>query len=206
MDNDLDDARYAVYLIPPYHVARAVTEIHQMLQKQFGFAAAARFQVHATVKGFFEAREGPLASLIDSLDKVFARQRRFPVNFCGLHRDSLGLGLDISCLGQGPNSELMALRNQVWDAVRPFVAPDCAFTRQEGGRPFAPHITLAFRDIPTAMQDQVLDYLQDAPLPSEPFMAHRFQLLAFQSQDWEGPWEQTLSWRLIKSWQVASCQ
>ncbi|MBC8264836.1 MAG: hypothetical protein H8E47_12005 [Anaerolineales bacterium] len=39
------NSRFAVYLIPPYKVARAVAEIHQMLRKQFGFIAADQFQV-----------------------------------------------------------------------------------------------------------------------------------------------------------------
>ena len=50
----LDQFRYAVYLIPPYDVARRVTEVHTILRKQFGFTAADKFQIHATLKGFFK--------------------------------------------------------------------------------------------------------------------------------------------------------
>jgi 2'-5' RNA ligase len=76
---------------------------------------------------------------------------------------------------------------------------DAALATQQ---PFPAHITLAFRDFRTAIQAHVLDYLQDVPLPNEPFLAQNFHLLEFSSNDWLGSWEQTLTWRLLKSWQV----
>jgi hypothetical protein len=33
-------------------------------------------------------------------------------------------------------------------------------------------------------------------------VADTFHFLEFSSQDWEGDWEQTLTWRLLKSWRV----
>ncbi len=195
-------SRFAIYLIPPYNVARAVTEIHQMLRKQFGFIAADRFQVHATIKGFFKKTPGPLGPLVERLDAVFAAQRPFTVEFSGFRRDSGGIGLNVSRIGEELNPEMMSLRERVVDAVRPFIAPDCDFVEEDLGIPFAAHITLAFRDIPPSMQDDVLDYLRETPLPSEPFTADTFHFLEFFSQDWEGDWEQTLTWRLLKSWRI----
>jgi 2'-5' RNA ligase len=199
---DYTDSRFAVYLIPPYGVARAVAEIHRMLRKQFGFIAADQFQVHATIKGFFKKVPGPLEPLVERLDGVFAAQRPFTVHFSGLGRTSIGLGLGISRIGEELNPEMMALRERVVDAVRPFIAPDCDFVEEDLGQPFWAHITLAFRDIPPTMQDEVLDYLREAPLPTEPIIADTFHFLKFFSQDWEGDWEQTLAWRLLKSWRV----
>ena len=195
-------SRFAVYLIPPYEVARAVAEIHQMLRKQFGFIAADQFQVHATIKGFFKKTPGPLEPLVERLDAAFAVERSFTVHFNGIGSTSIGMGLDISRIGEELNPEMMALRERVVDAVRPFIAPDCDFVEEDLGQPFWAHITLAFRDIAPSMQDEVLDYLREAPLPAEPFIADTFQFLEFFSQDWEGNWEQTLTWRLLKSWQV----
>jgi pimeloyl-ACP methyl ester carboxylesterase len=60
--------RYAVYLIPPYTISRQVAEVHQLLEKQFGLKAAGRFQVHATIKGFFKKTPGPLEPLVARLD------------------------------------------------------------------------------------------------------------------------------------------
>ena len=199
---DHSSTRLAFYLIPPYSVALTIAGIHQMLHKQFGLGAADRFPVHVTIKGFFKPADGPLRPLVERLDAALALQQPFPVHFCGLRLDPLGVSLDISCLGEEPNPDFLALHQQITDTVRPFVAPDCDFSVQEQTRPFAAHITLAFRDFRPAIQTHVLDYLQNVPLPSEPFLAQNFHLLEFSSHDWQGSWEQTLTWRLLKSWQV----
>ena len=193
--------RFAVYLIPPYVVARAVAEIHDMLQKQFGFVAASRFQVHATIKGFYKRAGGSLDPLLERLDAVFAAQRPFEIQFGGYRIDEVGIGLDISQLGDQLNLEMLALRESVLQAVRPDIAPDSDFA-EHLTTPFRAHITLAFRDIPVALYDDILAYLKDAPLPAEPFMADTYHFLEFRSQDWTGEWHQSLSWRLIRAWQV----
>ena len=196
------NSRFAVYLIPPYHIARDVTEIHKLLRKQFGFIAADQFQVHATIKGFFKMIPGPLEPWIERLDKVFATQNPFSIQFNGTGGDDIGYWLDISHRGQEPNPDLLALRERVVDAVRPFIAPDCDFVEEDLGRPFIGHITLAFRDIPMDLREQVSTYLHNAPLPNKPFIAKTFHFLEFFSQDWNGNWEQTLTWRLHKSWHL----
>ena len=197
------ESRFAVYLVPPYRIARSVAEVHSMLRKQFGFVAADRFQVHVTIKGFFKKTPGPLEPLIERLDTVFATQRPFIVHFDGFRIDQVGIGLDVSRIAGKPNPEMMALREAVVDVVRPFIAPDCEFIAEDLGAPFQAHITLAFRDIPLSLYDAVLDFLQEAPLPTEPFTADTFHFLQFFSpNDWGGAWEQTLSWRLLKSWRL----
>ena len=199
---DPADSRFAVYLIPPYRIARDVTEIHRLLRKQFGFIAADRFQVHGTIKGFFKKVPGPLEPLSERLDSVFADQAPFPVHFSGFRIDQVGIGLNISLIDGELNPPLMALRERVVDAVRPFIAPNCDFAERDLEPPFRAHITLAFRDIAPAMQEDVLAYLREAPLPSDPFVAATFHFLQFFSQDWSGDWEKTLSWRLLRSWRL----
>lgn len=200
--SDLSQFRYAVYLIPPYRIAQRVIEVHSMLRKQFGFTAADRFQVHATLKGFFKCSDCRAEPLIRSLDGVFESQEVLPVQFNGYHIDEVGIGLDISRMGDGPNQELTKLRSGVVDAVLPFIAADCDFAESDLGSPFKAHITLAFRDISPEIRETVLAYLRPAPLPSEPFVADTFHLLEFCSQDWEGSWDTTLTWRLLHSWKL----
>jgi 2'-5' RNA ligase len=195
-------ARYALYLIPPYSVVEPVAGIHALLRKQFGLAAASKFMVHVTIKGFFARKGGPLEPLLERLDVVMGSQRPFPVQFSGVHRDPVGIGLLLECPGQGADCELNALHERVYDAVAPMIVPGCSFSEEERRQPFSAHITLAFRDIPEAMQDEVLDYIQDAPLPAEAFVADRYHFVEFQSQDWAGEWADTLTWRLIKTWRV----
>jgi 2'-5' RNA ligase len=195
-------SRLAVYLVPPYRVVRRVSETHDMLHKQFGFIAASRFPVHATIKGFFRMTAEPLEPLVARLDDVFSRQQPFEVHFSGLRVDPVGIGLDVSRQGPGPNMELLSLREHVVDAVRPSIAPDCDFSAGDLGHPFQAHITLAFRDVPQDLYQDVLSFVRWCPLPCHPFIADTFHLLDFFSEDWGGDWHRTLSWHLIKAWSL----
>jgi 2'-5' RNA ligase len=197
-------SRYAVYLVPPYQVAQPIAEIHQMLRKQFGFVAADRFQIHTTLKGFFKKVEGAMEPMTERLGAVFSDVEPFPVHFSGFRITDIGMGFDVSRIGEQPNPALMALRTQIVDAVRPFIAPDCDFIEVELGTPFAAHITLAFRDIPLTIYDDVLAYLEKAPLPTKPFTAQTFHLLQFFSADWTGAWWETITWKLLKSWYISN--
>ena len=194
--------RYAVYLIPPYSVSRQVAEIHHLLEKQFDLKAAGRFQVHATIKGFFKKTPGPLDPLIARLDEVFARQRPLLVSAEGLRRDAIGFGLDLSQLNGEFNQPLFDFRERVVDAVRPFIAPDCDFVKSDLGEPFRAHITLAFRDIPPEAYDQIVAWTMDARPFVGPFIASDFHFLEFHSNHWEGAWWEDLTWRLIKAWRL----
>lgn len=196
------DLRYAVYLIPPYRVAQPVVEIHHMLRKQFGFVAADRFQAHVTLKGFFKKRPGSPEALAAKLDGVFAGRKPFPVHINGYRIDDIGMGLNVTEIDGAPNEALATVRAEIVDVVRPAIAPDCDFVAADLGSPFEGHMTLAFRDIPVALQPDVLAYLADAPMPSSPFVAQTFHYLVFHSQDWTGPWWETLTWRLLKSWHL----
>ncbi len=177
-------------------------QIHQMLRKQFGLAAADRFQVHATVKGFFKKVEGPLEPLLESLDAVFADQQPFTVQLSGYRMDEIGIGYDCSLLDGRRNEALADFREQVVAAVRPFIAPDCDFAASDLGYPYEAHITLAFRDIHISLYDDLLAYLAEAPADQEPFVARTFHFLEFFSEDWTGEWWHSLTWRLIKSWHL----
>lgn len=199
-------SRFALYLIPPYQVARQVADVHTILRKQFGFIAADQFQVHATIKGFFKKAERSLDPMVEQLEAIFADQDPIPVYFNGIDYNEIGICLDISKIGREANQMLIDFREKVVAVIRPFIATDCDFVEADLDNPFIPHITLAFRDIPIAMQGDILDFLQHTPLPTEPFMADRFHFLQFFSQDWNGRWEQTLTWKLLKSWHLASEQ
>ena len=194
-------SRYAIYLIPPYSISRDVTEIHAQLEKQFGLKAAGRFQVHATINGFFKKTPGPQAPIIERLDAVFVAQRSFNVQFIGYRIDDVGIGLNLAAL-EAEGDELLAFRERVVDAVRPNIAPDCDFAASDLGPPFEAHITLAFRDIPTDLYDQVLPWLADAPVPTGSFTATTYHFLEFTSDQWDGAWWEDLRWRRLKSWQL----
>jgi len=196
--------RYAVYLIPPYPISRQVAEVHQLLEKQFGLKAAGRFQVHATIKGFFKKTPGPLEPLIARLDALFAGQQALTVAAEGLRRDAIGFGLDLSLLNGVINQPLFDFRERIVDAVRPVIAPDCDFAASDLGAPYRAHLTLAFRDIPPDAYDQIVNWVQVETLFTGPFIARDFHFLRFHSDQWEGPWWEDLSWELLKSWRLSA--
>jgi len=196
------DSRFAVYLIPPYPLSRDIAEIHRMLQKVYGFKAGGRFQVHATVKGFFKNNSGDLQLLLTGLDDLFQQETSFTVEFNGFRMDPIGLGFDLLELDGKPNQPFLDFRQRVVDAIHPFIAPDCDFADHDLGRPFHPHITLAFKDIAPSMYPEVIDFLKPAPLPKGTFIASIFHFLEFFSDDWEGAWWESLTWKFIKGWKL----
>ncbi len=199
----MTSSRFALYLVPPYPIVQQVAEIHALLRKQFGFIAADNFQVHCTIKGFFKKIEGPWEPLVEALDPLFKAQKPFEVEFNGYRVSDTSIVMDISHLGGNLNTELLTFRQRVVDLIRPYIAPNCDFVEADLGHPFRGHITLAFNDIPLDLQDHVLAFLKDAPLPTGTFTADRYHFLEFFSRDWNGPWWETLTWKLHKAWRLA---
>ena len=200
-----NDSRFGVYLIPPYPVSRDISESHTLLHKQFGLAAGSRFQVHCTIKGFFKKTAVPQNEIIARLDPVFKSSKPVSIYFSGFRINDIGIGLDISKMppakekissGQKMNSELLELRQNLVSAIKPFIAPDCDFSEADLEIPFHAHITLAMADIPQQLLTPVIEWLDDAPIPMGSFIAKDFHFLEFFSQDWSGPWWQTLTWIL----------
>jgi 2'-5' RNA ligase len=193
-------SRFALYLVPPYPIARDIAEIHAMLEKQFGFKAAGRFQVHCTVKGFFKKKEGGLAPLIADLDNRLQHEKPITVEISGMISTGDILVLDLSRLGGIYNQPFADFRNRVVEVIRPFIAPDCDFVAEDLDPPFRGHFTLAFRDSPEKFHQEMLSWLAEAPIPTGAFTADTFHFLEFFAEDWEGPWWETLTWKLHQSW------
>jgi hypothetical protein len=101
------------------------------------------------------------------------------------------------------NTSLLDLQERIVEVVKPFMAPDCDFREHDLGRPYHPHITFAFRDCQPGDYDQVISWLEKGPDLDMPFLADRYHFLEFFSEDWEGPWWETITWRLIQTWMLA---
>jgi 2'-5' RNA ligase len=200
----MTDSRYAVYLIPPYHIARGVTQAHAMLRKQFGFTAADRFPVHCTIKGFFKKNDQPVSQLQDDLDRFFQTQRPMTVSVEDYRVDPIGFGLSLMNLNGKQNTPFLEFRENVVDITRPYIADDCDFYAHDLDREYHPHITFSFRDIPDILYDNVFKWMDDGPDFTGPFLANTFHLLEFFSDDWPGNWWESISWRMIHTWRLES--
>ena len=194
--------RYAFYLIPPYQISRDITEIHLMLKKQYGICAAGRFQVHCTIKGFFKPNEKSLKELIRNLDAFLNTQKPFTVELSDCKTKPKSIFLRLDEIDGIPNQKLLDFRESIVELVRPFIASDCDFYESDLIPPFKGHITLAFKDLSDELYPQILEWLKNAPLPEGKFQAENFQFLEFFSQDWNGNWWETISWKLLKSWRL----
>ncbi len=200
----MKDSRFAVYMIPPYQLSKGVSEIHYLLRKQFGFAAADLFPVHCTIKGFFKMNDRPASQLQDELDGFFQTQPSIPVSVEDYRVDPIGFGLSLLTRDGKPNTPFLEFREKVVDLTRPYIADDCDFKGHDLGREFHPHITFSFRDIPNELYDDVFTWMEDGPDLKVPFLAETFHFLEVFSKDWSGSWWETLSWRLLKSWRLKS--
>jgi 2'-5' RNA ligase len=197
-------SRYAVYLIPPYHLTRIVSEAHHLLRKQFGFEAADRFPVHCTVKGFFKKTDRPVSNLLFDLDNFFKTQTALKVAVENYRADPIGFGLSLMTLNDQPNQPLLDFREKLVRVTAPYIADDCDFREHDLDRPYHPHITFSFRDIPTIMYDNVFKWMEDGPDFTGTFQADTFHLLEFFSENWEGDWWESLTWRLLSTWRLKS--
>ncbi len=205
----MPDLRYAVYLRPSYEMSRAQAEVHDVLERQYGVRAAGNFMPHATIKGFFRsaASEGSIAARLDAALEGREAFEVFNGGIVPFGRD--GVAIDINSTSEGtPNVPLQDLHRAVMDAMMPLVDSACEFTRQEMGlayERFRAHLTLAMADVPAHLFDEVLAFVREAdPIGPSSFLADTVQLVAFQSEDWEGRWWETLRWRLLRSWPLSA--
>ena len=200
----MTNSRFAVYLIPPYQLSKEVAGVHYLLRKQFGFAAADRFPVHCTMKGFFKKNEKPASQLTEDLNQFFDNKTALPVSGDEYRTDPIGFRLSLMNRDGIPNTPFLDFRENLVDITRPYIADDCDFIDHDLGRPFHPHITFSFRDIPNELYDDIFAWMEAGPDLKGPFLAETFHFMEIFSEDWEGSWWETLTWRLIKSWRLIS--
>lgn len=197
--------RFAFYLLPPFSLVRDVDDVHRVLKKEFGLEAAGRFQVHATIKGFFKMRSGkdPM-ELQKELDQCLLDWKAFPVRVChDLRVDEIGVGLNLEDEGEDHSRGLMGIREAIVDCILPYIDDDCDFSAEDLKNPFKAHITLAFRDITQDIQQPVLDYISEAlPDLQRSFTARDFQFVEYCSERWEHDWWTDLTWKRLKHWRL----
>ena len=87
---------------------------------------------------------------------------------------------------------------------KPFIARDCDFNEVDSKTQFKGHITLAFKDLLYEICPEIFDWLRSTRLPKRKFQAEKFHLLEIMSQDWNGNWWETISWKMFKSWRLNS--
>lgn len=202
---NLSDAgvRYALYLRPPFTMCSAVYQIHRLLERQYGLLAASRFMPHATIKGFFRTETHPDA-LREMLDDVFEERAGFSVYNNGImapNNDAVVLNLHHTPTGTR-NEAIQRLHEDVVRTIEPVLhARYDSGIRKLPVDAYLAHISLASRDLPAGLVDEVFQFIHQAgPIGPPSFRAEVFHLFAFKSSNWDGAWWESLRWRLLHSW------
>ncbi|MEZ4498632.1 MAG: 2'-5' RNA ligase family protein [Thermomicrobiales bacterium] len=197
--------RYGYYLRPSAAMCAAQSQIHTLLERQFGLRVAGRFMPHCTIKGFFksevsETRVREIASTITDGVAPFEVHNNGIVGW-----GTLASTISIMFNPDGSRNEsLQHLHQRAIDALLPIVAPDCNFTGGEWyGDRFHAHLTLAMADIPAARAGEILEFCQELePIGPPSFTAEWLHLYAFESTDWRGEWWRDFRWTLCDSWRL----
>lgn len=197
-----DKSRFGLYLVPPYEIARELALIKLVLKREFGLEAAARFQEHATIKGFFKfINNRTVEELISELDPFLRKQEGFHLKVSDELRIDEGIGYNLEVVNPTPDETFYNFREQVIEILTPFISEDCDFLADDLEHEFEPHFTLAFHDIPESLFESIVAYLKGTlPLVTKPFRATTLQLVAYHSSKWEGEWWTDLSWTPIHQW------
>ena len=205
----MSDPRYGLYLRPSYEMSKAQTEVYGVLKRQYGLKAAGNFMPHATLKGFFRSSADE-EEMMSRLDTALEGREAFKVFNGGVTAfDRYAIVIDINYTREGaPNAPLQDLHRNVMDTLVPFTDSGCNFTREEMGwayEKFRAHLTLAMADIPDKFFKEVLEFTHQAePIGPTSFLAETLQFFVFYSEDWRGPWWETLRWELLNSWRLTA--
>ncbi len=201
-------SQYGIYLVPPPHLLIPINNGHRLLDHNFNIRAAGQFMVHCTVKGFFKLKGGTSpGDFIPALDGLFAVTPPFPTEILKAVTLNRGPGRVSILLLLERTPAFHNLHNQVWEIVRPFIAPDCLFSSVEPAGPnFPPHITLAQYDAPyepglLIQVEEYCNFLLESSLRGK-FQGRSMQLIEFYSDDWTGEWWKSLSYKQLKGWNL----
>lgn len=200
------DIRFGLYLRPSLEMSRAQIGMHELVARQYGSMCAGRFMPHATIKGFFRS-DATVDALATALEPVMFRYEPFEVFNGGVIPFGAGgsIVIDIQHDADGqPNDSLNRFHRDVFAALTPHIRDDCDFTPREGRLDrFHAHLTLMMGDIPRGLGPEICEFLKGAePIGPPSFVADRYHLVAVRSQQWDGPWWETMQWTLLHSWRL----
>jgi hypothetical protein len=197
---------YGVYLRPDPLTCRAVSDLTDILRRQFGIVSAAAFPPHATLAGAVPS-DASTEELVAALDPVLRTTKAFPVHNAGISRHNVAITFDVDRTRSGEkNAALKDLAVAVNQALEPLRAP------VEGYRmgpfvadDFRAHLSLASHDLDEAphLREEVEEFVRALPYtaPAD-FTADTITLFRFHSADWRGQWWHDLTWTHLHTWRL----
>jgi len=202
--------RHGIFLAPPPELADVACRATAVVERMFGFAAAAAYPPHITVLGSI-ATGGPEDALAAAVEESLTGIGPIAAHNAGFTAEiGHAVGYDLSRLADGsPNRDLQALFRCIRDTTAParlFTATDrTAATRraaEEAGR-FAAHLTVLGHDGADrpAEARRARRTLERSGLagPAE-LVLDEVVLYRFASRDWSGRYWETMTWEARRSW------
>ena len=193
--------RLGFYLIPPYPLSCKIMCMRDLVYDQYRIKAALNFMIHMTIKGFFKPIDNiNMENLIGTLDNIIQNYRPFKIYPSGLIIfKGEGLGITFS---KTQNKILWEIQERCFKAIKPFVSPDCEFTKSEQtGDKFIPHITISMTDVTNALMTDMMDFFKELEFDTKGYLVHNFKLYKFESDNWDSDdWIYSLKWKILKSW------
>jgi 2'-5' RNA ligase len=206
--------RYGIFLRPSPELARVSLRAYEVVTRQFGLNAAAKYPPHVTVIGSI-ALSGTEADLTDTIDKVMAGQRPITVHNAGLiAKIGFAVGYELNYLPDGfPNLALRELYESMRTATagaRAHVSTDRQADKRlanEAAESFKAHLTVVGHDAadnPELLPEikRFLGALPEVQAPAEDTL-DTVSLFRFTSADWPGRYWESMSWTLLRSWPMA---
>jgi 2'-5' RNA ligase len=177
MSSSIDPARYFVALLPPPDLQAQITKIKQEVWETFQSRAALKSPPHITLQPPFLWPEADIGFLRECLSKFAQRQPSVPVTLSGFGAfPPRVIYVDVARQGR-----LMTIQPELMD----YLAENLGIVDKKAQqRRFAPHLTVAFRDLKPANFRRAWPRFEQRGFEAE-FMADTLTLLKHDGIRWQ---------------------
>ncbi|MBH8555188.1 2'-5' RNA ligase family protein [Nostocaceae cyanobacterium CENA357] len=133
-------SRFFIALLPPRHIQEYASEVKQYFADNYGSRAAQKSPPHITLQPPFEWADADLPLLEASLKEFAINQQSVPITLSGY----AAFAPRVIYINVIRSEELLNLQANLMAHTESKLS---IFDRVSQTRPFAPHLTVAFRDL-----------------------------------------------------------
>jgi 2'-5' RNA ligase len=144
--------KYFLAIVPPVEILGQVTAIKEDLQQKFGIKYALKSPPHVTLKMPFSYNETKEELLAGRIGDFLQMQASFPLGIIGVGT----FGNRVIFLDIVQSEELKILQS----ALKSFCKKDLNLIEELSDRNYHPHMTVAFKDLKSALFREVLEVVK----------------------------------------------
>ncbi|MEY3867195.1 MAG: hypothetical protein RLZZ338_1086 [Cyanobacteriota bacterium] len=131
---------FFIALLPPQEIQDSITEIKQYFAENFSSRAALKSPPHITLQPPFEWHPDEISQLQDTLSQFALKRDRVPISLSGFS----AFPERVIYVNVCKTPELWAIHQDLQNYLEGTIG---IFDPMAKTRPFAPHVTVAFRDL-----------------------------------------------------------